>query len=61
MPVEERKLAGKLKLPLKKNFGLRRLRNGIFFTNVLERNIAVPCSVFSRLCPGSEKSNFACR
>ena len=61
VPVDERKLAGKLKLPLKKIFGLRRQTNGIFYTNVLERNIAVPYSVFSRSCPGSEKSNFACR
>ena len=61
VPVDERKLAGKLKLPFKKFFGLRRQTNGIFYTNVLERNIAVPCSVFSRSCPGSEKSNFACR
>ncbi len=61
VPVEERKIAGKLKLPLKKFFGLRRYRNGIFSMNVLELNIAVPCSVFSRSSPGSEKSNFACR
>jgi len=61
VPVDERKLAGILKLPFKKNFSLRRWTNGFFFTNELERNIAVHCSVFSRSCPGSEKSNFACR
>ncbi len=51
VPVEEGNLAGKLTIPFKIFFDLKRERNGIFSLNVLERNIAVPCPAFFGFVP----------